>query len=139
MKLNTPPLKNTRAPTPPSTCISSKRRPPASTSKNTGGNAIGTEADASMICWKRRAASGRPLAAISPMFQTQTRCESRSAVAMYSRRPPLCAAAIRRSSSASTCRSIISRSGPESASDSPPRSCGTIDSIRKMLSDEVVV
>ena len=63
----------------------------SSTSKNTGGKATGIEADASITLRNSSSASGWPLLAISPMFQTTKRGTSRSAVPMYSRRPRWCA------------------------------------------------
>jgi hypothetical protein len=77
---NTPPVRNRRAATAPSTCISSYPRPPASTSKKTGGKAIGTDAEASSTLRKSSSDAGRPLAAIRPMFQMTNCCASRSTV-----------------------------------------------------------
>ena len=58
---------------PPSTCISWKWFPAASTSKCCGGNMAGMEADATMILRNSSRAWGWPLTAMAPMFQITSR------------------------------------------------------------------
>jgi hypothetical protein len=97
--------------TPPSTCISLKRRPAFSTSRYTGGNNPGMLEEARSTFWKSPSAPGAPEAAIAPMFQATGRPVSTLVVITKRRRPRRCSVAMSAMSSAVTSRSINLASG----------------------------
>ena len=99
------------AASPPSTCISERRRPFASASISTGGNSPGMALVATRMSWKSLSAASPPADAIAPMFHATGRPESMLVVTMIRRRPRRCSAAMSARSCGVMRLAMNSRSG----------------------------